>query len=146
MSHEASAPCQSSLNTGMAWSLLSEIHTLLGRLAQSGETSAIDLRSMPLTGADRAQLEALLGKGEVSAHLDVLGASDVWETGYSGVWWVRHMGAGDTVSSEEIAITPVPEILRAHPADIVAASERLEAALDTHVPTDSDRREEGEHV
>ena len=45
MKRDASAPCQTSLNTGMAWSVLSEIRTLLNRLAETGETAAIDLKS-----------------------------------------------------------------------------------------------------
>ena len=146
MTLDASAPCQTSLNTGMAWSLLSEIRTLLGRLADGGESSAIDLRSIPLTEADRAQLEELLGRGEVSVQLDVLGKTEIWETGYTGVWWIRHMGAEDQVSSEEIAITPVPDILRAHPVDIVSAAERLDAILENHTRHDRDGREEVEHV
>ena len=146
MTLDASAPCQTSLNTGMAWSLLSEIRTLLGRLADGGETSAIDLRSIPLTEADRTQLEELLGRGEVNASLDVLGKTKIWETGYTGVWWIRHMGAENQVSSEEIAITPVPDILRAHPVDIVTAAERLDTILQTHTRSDRDGREEVEHV
>ena len=146
MNRDASAPCQTSLNTGMAWSILSEIRTLLGRLAEHAESSAIDLRSIPLTEADRIQLEELLGRGEVSASLEVLGRTEVWEIGYTGVWWVRHMGAEDQVSSEEIAITPVPEILRAHPVDIVASAERLDTILDDHTREDRDSREEGKHV
>lgn len=146
MTPEAPVPCQTSLNTGMAWSILTEISTLLGRLASVGEATAVDLRGIPLTEADRAQLEDLLGRGEVNVQLDVLGTTEIWETGYTGVWWIRHMGADSKVSSEEIAITPVPEILRAHPADIAVAAKRLDAILDKHIPNDRDGQEEGEHV
>lgn len=132
MKRDASAPCQTSMNTGMAWSILTEIRTLLNQLAETGEPAGIDLRSLPLTTADRAQLEELLGRGEVNASLDVLGRTEVWETAYPGVWWIRHMGAGDQVSSEEIAITSVPDILRAHPVDIGAGADRLNSTLETH--------------
>ena len=129
MNNDLNSPCQTSLNTGMAWAILSEIATLLTRLAEKGERSSIDLRSLPLTGADRHQLQELLGRGEVSATLNVLGKTEIWETQFSGVWWIRHMGAGDKVSSEEIAVTPHPEILQAHPADIGSAAERLNQQL-----------------
>ena len=43
--------------TGLADSLMQEIAQRLAALAQTGETSAIDLRSLPMTSADRAELE-----------------------------------------------------------------------------------------
>jgi hydrogenase-1 operon protein HyaF len=117
------------LRTGMAQSLLQEIADRLGDLARTGETSAIDLRSLPMTPADRHELEESLGRGDVEAMLDVAGKSEVRETQYPGVWWVRHFGAGDAVASERIEITSVPEILITHAADIVAGSKRLHEAL-----------------
>jgi len=113
----------------MAWSVLAEVGRLLEQLAASGDASAIDLRSLPLTDADRAELESLLGRGEVHANLDLAGRSEVWETAYPGAWWIRHLGAGDRVAAEEIAICTVPEILRTHPADIAAAARRLAQEL-----------------
>ena len=61
--------------------------------------------------------------------LELAGPSEIWETAYTGVWWVRHQGAGDRVATEEIAITRIPEILRAHPDDIDAAAARLHEDL-----------------
>jgi len=142
MNRDASAPCQTSLNTGMAWSVLSEIGALLARLAEHGESASIDLRSLPLTDADRTQLQELLGRGEVTASLDLMGRSEVRETGFAGVWWIRHMGAGEQVSSEEIAVTPVPEILHSHPADIAASVARLQHRLkELPEQTDLDQQE-----
>ena len=119
------APCQTGINTGMAHSVLAEVARLLESLAATGTTGSIDLRSLPLTEADRAELEALLGRGEVRAELDVAGSSEIWETAYPGAWWIRHRGAGDKISSEEISVCAVPEILAAHPADIGAAARRI---------------------
>jgi hydrogenase-1 operon protein HyaF len=117
--------------TGMAWSILAEIGELLTALSEHSEAGAIDLRSLPLTDADRDQLEEILGRGEVQAELDLAGASEIWETSYSGVWWIRHKGAGDKIATEEIAVTTVPEILMTHPADIAAASRRIQQDLDS---------------
>lgn len=130
MNPDIAAPCQTTLNTGMAWSVLSEVHTLLKRFAETGESGAVDLRGLPLTAADRDQLEELLGRGEVRCTLSLMGRSEVWETAFPGVWWVRHLGAEDTVSSEILEITNVPDILLAHPEDITAAAIRLESRLD----------------
>ena len=122
-------PCLSGTSTGMAWSILAEIGQLLEALSAHGEAGSIDLRSLPMTDADREQLEQLLGRGEVQADLDLAGASEVWETSYAGVWWIRHKGAGDKIASEEIAVTTVPEILITHPVDIEAAATRLKDDL-----------------
>lgn len=130
----AAAPCQTENVTGMARSILSEISKLLQALAASESTGSIDLRSLPLTEADRRQLEEALGRGEVSLDLELAGRSSIWETGYPGVWWIRHRGAQDKVSSEEIAVCRVPDILKSHPADVSAAALRLQQEL-TQNPT-----------
>lgn len=124
------ATCMSDERTGMATALLSEIAERLDDFAQKdGQPFAIDLRGLPMTDADRAELEAALGRGEVSATIEVAGTSEVWETAYSGVWWVRHRGADDRITSEEIVITNVPAILFSHKDDVRAAAERLRGML-----------------
>ena len=130
MPRDAQASCLDNTVTGMALSVLAEVGRLLESLASTGEPGAIDLRSLPLTDADRLQLEELLGRGEVRAELDLAGRSEVWETTYPGAWWVRHRGAGDRIAAEEIAVCPVPEILLAHPDDIRAAARRIRRDLD----------------
>lgn len=120
-----SAPCTTDMRSGMAHSVLAEVGTLLQSLAEHGQNGSIDLRSLPLTEADRQELEELLGRGEVSIDLEVAGSSQIWETAYPGAWWIRHRGAGGKISSEEIAVCPVPEILAAHPDDIRAAAVRI---------------------
>lgn len=127
--------------TGMARSVLAEIGELLDSLAAGGTPAAIDLLSLPMTPADRAELEALLGHGDVEAALDVAGPSQIWETGYSGVWWVRHFGAGDKVAAERIEITALPDILMSHDDDIAAAATRLR-----HDLTEAAERETEPHV
>jgi len=124
-----STPCLDGVPTGMAQALLHEIAEHLGRLASTGREARIDLRSLPLTEADLRELEELLGRGEVSAELEVIGPSSLRETSYPGVWWVRHFGANGQAAAEEIAITPLPDILRSHEDDIRDAAARLRRAL-----------------
>jgi hydrogenase-1 operon protein HyaF len=131
MQRDSAAPCLSERATGMALSVLAEISRMLENLAASGQPGFIDLRSLPLSDADRAQLEELLGRGEVQLELDLAGASEVWETAYSGVWWIRHRGAGGKIATEEIAVCRIPELLLSHPADIEAAAGRLRQELET---------------
>ena len=80
MKRDNGAPCMSGRATGMARSVLTEIGNLLVALSESGQAGSIDLRSLPLTYADREQLLELLGPGEVTAELDVAGRSTVRET------------------------------------------------------------------
>jgi hydrogenase-1 operon protein HyaF len=125
MKRDTGAPCMTTQSTGMAWSILTEIRQLLDALNEQGTVGSIDLRSLPMTNADREQLENLLGRGEVHAELDLAGTSEVWETAFAGVWWIRHKGAADKIACEEIAVTAIPEILITHPVDIEAAAARL---------------------
>lgn len=131
MLRDSAAPCLSDRATGMALSVLAEAGQLLETLAATGEPGFIDLRSLPLSDADRSQLEEVLGRGEVQAELDVTGKSEVWETSFPGIWWIRHMGAGDKIATEEIAVCRIPEILITHPVDIEAAASRLREELET---------------
>jgi len=131
MLRDNAAPCLSDRATGMARSVLSEISRMLEALADSGEPGSIDLRSLPLSDSDRKELEELLGHGEVRADLEIAGASEVWETAYAGVWWIRHKGAGEKIATEEIAVCRIPEILITHPVDIEAAAGRLRQELET---------------
>jgi len=130
MKRDSAAPCLTGKSTGMAWSILTEIYQLLDALSKNGTTGSIGLRSLPMTDADREQLEELLGRGEVRAELELAGASEVWETTYAGVWWIRHKDARDKIACEEIAVTPIPEILITHSADIEAAAARLRRDLE----------------
>ena len=131
MKRASAAPCLSDRATGMALSVLAEIGRMLEALSESGQAGAIDLRSLPLSDVDRAQLEEVLGRGEVRAELDIAGESEVWETTYPGVWWIRHRGAGNKIASEEISVCAIPEILITHPVDIKAAAGRLREELET---------------
>jgi len=119
MARDSAAPCLSDRATGMALSVLAEIGRMLEALSESGQAGAIDLRSLPL------------GRGEVRAELDIAGESEVWETTYPGVWWIRHRGAGNKIASEEISVCAIPEILITHPVDIKAAAGRLREELET---------------
>jgi len=129
MKRENHAPCMSRHSTGMVHSILSEIAQRLQALAEQDKPSSIDLHSLPLTHRDREELEEMLGRGEVSVRLELAGPTKIWETAYAGVWWIRHMGAGERIATEEIAITHVPEILLSQPDDVVAAARRIRREL-----------------
>ena len=110
-------------------SLMAEVARHLEALVRDGTVSAIDLRSLPLSADDRARLEAALGQGEVKVTLDSAGESELHETAFPGVWWVRHFGAGRQLLTERIEITPLPEVLAADPQDIAAGARRLASTV-----------------
>jgi hydrogenase-1 operon protein HyaF len=116
--------------TGMAQSLLREVAGALNALAAERTETAIDLRSLPMTAADRDELETTLGQGEVSVTLTAAGRSEIWETRFAGVWWVRHFGGDGRVATEAIEVTLLPAMLAAHPDDVTAAGQRLATELE----------------
>jgi len=139
MSRPGDRLCYSNLSTGMAQAVFAEIAQGLEALASSGVTSVIDLRSLPLTDADLAELADLLGQGEVQASIEVIGTTEVRETAYAGVWWLRHLGAQRRVAAEEIAIAPIPEILQAQHDDIRDAARRISGNIEMTAPTGAEQ-------
>jgi hydrogenase-1 operon protein HyaF len=144
MKREATPLCATDKTTGLAQAVLPEIAHLLSRLANSGESAQIDLKSLPMNDADRSALSQRLGRGEVFANLDVAGTTEVWETSYSGVWWIRHLGADGSIASEQISISRVPDILLAQSTDIHSAAERLKD--DLAFAAASSNKQEAVHV
>ena len=114
---------------GNALPILHEVRHCLRRLAETGETTVIDLHAMPFGPGDEARLLAILGRGEVDANVQVLGPSHVWETSFPGVWMVEHRNAENERLTLHIEISSVPEILRSQREDIVDAIARLDARL-----------------
>ncbi len=117
--------------------IAAEIASLVDRLATEGEAGAIDLRSLPMTGADRARLREFLGAGEVRITIDADGLSTVWETATAGVWWAEHRNSEDQLIAELIEVCHVPDILMLDHDALVAGSRRLHervAALTVEAP------------
>lgn len=125
---------------GLARAMANEVTEHLARLADGGERQSLDLRSLPMDPSDREELVTILGRGEVTATVEGAGRTDIHETRYPGVWWLRHHDMHGTLQIEEIQIAAVPEILEADPTDMRDAAARLAtdlAALDEK-ETDND--------
>jgi hydrogenase-1 operon protein HyaF len=110
--------------------LLHEIKHALENLIENGETSIIDLRSIPLAPGEEDKILNTLGRGEVQAQLDALGLSEVTETRYAGVWVVTHYNDEDNIISRFIEVTTIPVILCSQTEDIMAAYRSLTLDLD----------------
>ncbi|MFW2372193.1 MAG: hydrogenase expression/formation C-terminal domain-containing protein [Gammaproteobacteria bacterium] len=87
---------------------------------------AVDIKSLPLSGAAYELLKTKLGMGEVNALIKVSGDTDVYETAYSGIWWIKHKDMESRVIAEHIEVGRVPAILCSHNEDIKQAKEKLQ--------------------
>jgi hydrogenase-1 operon protein HyaF len=117
-------PADGGLGGGVT-ALLTELATLLERFAETQESTAIDLRSLPMGPQDRALLQRALGEGEVRATIDAEGQSTIRETRIGGVWWVEHRDAQGELIAELLEVTRVPAILASAPDEIAAGGRAL---------------------
>lgn len=116
-------------SVGNVAALLSEIAAHLEKLIANGETSLIDLKSLPFAPGEYEQLRQALGQGEVTAHMDAIGPSEIIETQYPGVWWLTHYNVEGDIVADMIEIAPIPNILQSQPEDVRAGLARLQAML-----------------
>lgn len=98
--------------------LLQEIQDMLVALCEYGEPNSIDVRSLPLAPGDYDFLRAFFDEGEVSASINTLGMSEIKETRYSGVWWIKHYNTEEQIVAELIEVTPLPDILKTQVPDL----------------------------
>lgn len=111
--------------------LLHEIRHALEALLKSGESSMIDLRSIPLAPGEEETIINTLGRGEVHARLDALGPSEIYETQYTGVWLVTHYNENDSIVSRFIEVTHMPDVLKSQAEDMRHALDELTDKLGT---------------
>jgi hydrogenase-1 operon protein HyaF len=122
------------VGTELTWNvkpILHEIRHALEKLLSSGESSIIDLRSIPLAPGEEETIINTLGQGEVHARLDVLGPSEIYETQYTGVWLVTHYNETDSIVSRFIEVTKIPDVLKSQSEDIANALDELSDRLGT---------------
>ncbi|PHS78447.1 MAG: hydrogenase expression protein HupH [Rhodospirillaceae bacterium] len=117
--------------TGNAAPLLHEIKHALSKLLDSGVEHIIDLGAIPFGPGDERILDDVLGDGEVSATLTIMGESHVRETKIPGVWRVDHLDEKGQFQSRFIEITFMPDILKTQREDAVQGLETLAGRLDT---------------
>jgi hydrogenase-1 operon protein HyaF len=106
--------------------VLQEVAVRLDRLVREGASETIDLRAVSVMGEDDLQqLRDALGAGEVTATVQALGATELEETAFPGVWWVTYFGADGDVVAERIEIAWVPDILVAQAPEVQAGLQQL---------------------
>ena len=110
--------------------ILHEIRHALRNLLETGESSIIDLRSIPLAPGEEDSIIDTLGCGEVHAKLNALGPSEIYETRFTGVWLITHFNEENSIISRFIEITVFPDILKSQSDDMTFALDLLEHELD----------------
>ena len=117
-------------HTGNIPPLLHEIRHSLRQLLDTGETTTIDLRGLPMAPGEQEQLLNFLGKGEISAQMHALGESEINETSFPGVWLITHYNTNKEIMGIFIEITRMPAILETQTADIEDALTLLQDKLE----------------
>jgi hydrogenase-1 operon protein HyaF len=131
---EASLP-QFNIQIGndLTWNvqpILHEIRHALRKLLETGESSIIDLRSIPLAPGEEETIIDTLGCGEVHAKLNALGPSEIYETRFAGVWLTTHFNEESSVIGRFIEITRFPDILKSQHEDMTISLDQLEQELE----------------
>jgi hydrogenase-1 operon protein HyaF len=116
-------------SVGNVRAILNEIATRLDACVTGDESSLIDLKSLPFSPDEYEQLRAKLGRGEVSARLDAIGDSEIYETRFPGVWWVTHYNVEGDIVADLIEIAAIPEILQSQPEDMLIGLAHLRHIL-----------------
>lgn len=123
-----STPKPSTIGGGVQ-AMAHEILSHLDRLNRSGETAAIDLKSLPMAPDEFHGIKKMLGQGELDLTVDMDGPTRIRETAFAGVWWVQHKSADGRILAEFIEIARFPDFLSAQPDHIADAVRRLRDRL-----------------
>lgn len=133
MPEAVTSPFNIQIGNELTWNvmpLLHEVKHALNKLLENGETTTIDLRSIPLAPGEEEKILNTLGVGEVQAKLNALGPSEINETYYAGVWVVTHYNDENDIIGRFIEVTRIPDILCSQQEDMLAASETLNTTLE----------------
>jgi hydrogenase-1 operon protein HyaF len=110
--------------------ILHQIRHALSRLADTGESTTIDLRAIPFGPGDEELLVEILGDGEVEATVNALGPTRIRETEFAGVWILDYRDEADERIAFQIEVTVLPSILRSQTEDIADAADQLAKRLE----------------
>ncbi|MDT8408068.1 MAG: hydrogenase expression/formation C-terminal domain-containing protein [Wenzhouxiangellaceae bacterium] len=127
--HQGSAPDDDGSIGGGVHALGHEIQSCLEKLAASGESSMIDLKTLPMAPGEYDDIKTMLGQGELDLVLDMDGPTRIRETAYPGVWWIQHKDRNDQILSEIIEISRVPDFLAIQADQVTESAKRLRDRL-----------------
>lgn len=109
----------------MVDAVIIELLQLMDNYLLTQTAGAVDIKSLPLSDDACSLLKSKMGLGEVNAVVRLSGDTEVYETAFSGVWWITHKNIDGRVLAEHIEVGRVPAILCSHNEDIKQAREKL---------------------
>ena len=110
--------------------LLHEIRHALIKFSGTGTSTTLDLKAIPFGPGDEERLLSFLGVGEVSATVNVLGKSHIFETNFPGVWLIEHKNPEQDRVALQIEVTDIPSILRTQSGDILDSIALISESLE----------------
>lgn len=113
------------INLDMINSVVTEIKALIERLLSNGERGEIDIKNLPLSSGDKKKLDELLGVGEVSVLLDVMGETRITETSYAGVWRIVHRDGEGRVLADSVEVASIPSFVEVDRVEIKKSLDQL---------------------
>jgi hydrogenase-1 operon protein HyaF len=116
--------------TEMAQALLRELADHLESIAQEGGRHVVELTNLPITPQDIILLDRMLGTGEVTATVHASGDTEIRETHFPGLWWVRYLGSEGNLITQQLEIAATPLILEAHADDMRASADAVRKLFD----------------
>lgn len=122
--------------------ILTELQTKLDSLAKESISDSVDLRSLPMFPGDYELLKETLGYGEVHVSIDAMGPTEIYETAFSGIWWISHFNSEDENIAEFIEITTLPAILKTADGDLQHASQQLLDLIENNTEFESNLNQE----
>ena len=109
--------------------ILSEIASLLERVAAGGEPGHVELCSPRFSPQDRDRLLQALGPGDVLIRLQAQGESTIRETAVQGVWWNEHRDRRGALIAAFLEVACIPAILPVDAEQLRRGAERLRSDL-----------------
>lgn len=99
----------------------------IATIAQHGTTDShvINFSLLPVTPADIAWLETMLGEGTIAFFSTGYGKCTVTATGWRHVWRVRYFDGSNRVLLDTLDITRIPEVVIAAPEDLADSLRHL---------------------
>lgn len=114
---------------GGVFAIAHELLRHLEHLAETGESAAIDLKSLPMAPDEFNDIKNMLGEGEIDLTLEMDGPTRIRETAFAGVWWIQHKAPDGRILTEYIEIARFPDFLSAQPDHITDAVRHLRNRL-----------------
>ncbi len=110
--------------------LLEEVADKARHFRPDRPAHVVNLTLLPLSPADRALIDAQLGRGNVSILSRGYGNCRITSTAAPHCWRVTYFNSQDTVILDTIEVTSVPEVARAAIEDLVDSYDRLGEVLE----------------